>query len=228
MRGRTPSTRQKASWASADIPIILLVKTLRTWPRVHLSVCVGRTLVELFMTGLIGLIEDIKITCQLHVSSTPSQSDNSWQVRGPHSIRHDGAFPDLNRDNWGCSNMMRMTSATRIGLPWLVRVCDRGDSAKHGQLMESPRRRDKAQKQCVGRSERGSSRVRGLESDGPKGWSLGGWASQVEWQVWSVDVKSVFWRDSAEGSSLLKLFELKPKCKKKVLWDFCCPHLQSC
>lgn len=51
-----------------------------------------------------------------------SQSDNSWQVRGPHSIRHDGAFPDPNRDNGGCSNMMRTTSATRIGLPWLVRV----------------------------------------------------------------------------------------------------------
>lgn len=123
MRGRTPSVRQKASCASADIPITLLVNTLRTWPRVHLSVCVGRALVELFMTGLIGLIEDIKITCQPCVSSTPSQSDNSWQVRGPHSIRHDGAFPDLNRDNGGCSNMMRTTPATRIGLPWLVRVC---------------------------------------------------------------------------------------------------------
>lgn len=75
--GRAPSARQKASQASADIPIILLVNTLRTWPRAHLSVCVGRTLVELFMTGLIGLIEDIKITCQPRVSSTPSQSDNS-------------------------------------------------------------------------------------------------------------------------------------------------------
>lgn len=77
MRGRTPFARQKASWASADIPITLLVNTLRTWPHTHLSVCVGRALVELFMTGLIGLIEDIKITCQLRVSSTPSQSDNS-------------------------------------------------------------------------------------------------------------------------------------------------------
>lgn len=38
---------------------------------VRLSVCVGRALIELFMTGLIGLIEDIKITCQLCVSKLP-------------------------------------------------------------------------------------------------------------------------------------------------------------
>lgn len=37
-----------------------------------LSVCVGRALIELFMTGLIELIEDIKITCQLCVSRLPS------------------------------------------------------------------------------------------------------------------------------------------------------------
>lgn len=77
MRGRTPFARQKASRVSADIPITLLINTLWTWPRVRLSVCVGRALVELFMTGLIGLIEDIKITCQPCVSSPPSQSDNS-------------------------------------------------------------------------------------------------------------------------------------------------------
>lgn len=49
----------------------------RLGPRAHLSVCVGRALVELFMTGLIGLIEDIKITCQPRVSGPPSQSDDS-------------------------------------------------------------------------------------------------------------------------------------------------------
>lgn len=38
---------------------------------VHLSVCVCWALIELFMTGLIGLIEDIKITCQLCVSRLP-------------------------------------------------------------------------------------------------------------------------------------------------------------
>lgn len=80
-----------------------------------------------------------------------------------------------------------------------VCVCerDRGDSAGHGQLMESPQRRDKAQKQCVGRSERGSSRVQGLERDGAQGGLVSGWASQVEWQVWSVDGESVFWGGSS-------------------------------
>lgn len=79
LRGECEGTHPihgKKSWACVDIPITLLVNTLRTWPGVRLSVCVGRALVELFMTGLIGLIEDIKITCQPRVSSTPSQSDN--------------------------------------------------------------------------------------------------------------------------------------------------------
>lgn len=70
--------------------------------------------------------------------------------------------------------MMRTASATRIGLPRLRRVCDRGDSPGHGQLMESPWRCDKAQKQCVGRSERGSSRSQGLERVGAPGALVGG------------------------------------------------------
>lgn len=77
----------KTSQPSTDLSITLPINTPQTWSSgactpvcvcvcVYSSVCVGHTLLELFMTGLIGLIEDIKITCQLCVSTLPDLPDN--------------------------------------------------------------------------------------------------------------------------------------------------------
>lgn len=84
----------------ADEPIMPFINTAST--SVLMCVCVAPALIKLFMTELIGIIEDIKITCQRRAPGRHVQLTAGDERR----VGHGGVSPNHHRERGGQSNLM--------------------------------------------------------------------------------------------------------------------------